>query len=131
MIEDEPVVRSLAVDILADAGFETIEAANATQALDVLANSEQRSMSFTDVQMPGSMNGMELARVAKRERPNLRVIITSGFYDRDELPKGANFLSKPWSAVDLVSKIERAAADLPRESMVSAARITSGTSAWD
>jgi hypothetical protein len=76
------------------------------------------------------MNAMELARVAKRERPNLRVIITSGFYDRDELPKGANFLSKP-SAVDLVSKIERAAADLPRESMVSAARITSGTSAWD
>jgi two-component system, response regulator PdtaR len=71
VIEDEPVVRSLAVDILADAGFETIEAANATQALDVLANSEQRSMSFTDVQMPGSMNGMELARVAKRERPNL------------------------------------------------------------
>jgi CheY-like chemotaxis protein len=53
VIEDEPVVRSLAVDILADAGFETIEAANATQALEVLANSEQRSMSFTDVQMPG------------------------------------------------------------------------------
>jgi len=58
-------VRSLAVDILDDAGFETIEAANATQALEVLANSEQRSMSFTDVQMPGSMNGRELARVAK------------------------------------------------------------------
>ena len=125
-------MRSLAVDILADAGFETIEAANATQALDVLANSEQEiDVLFTDVRMPGPMNGMELARVAKRERPNLRVIITSGFYDRDELPKGANFLSKPWSAVDLVSKIERAAADLPRESMVSAARITSGTSAWD
>lgn len=53
VVEDEPVVRSLAVDILADAGFETIEAANATQALEVLANSEQRSMSFTDVQMPG------------------------------------------------------------------------------
>jgi YesN/AraC family two-component response regulator len=66
------------------------------------------------------MNAMELARVAKRERPNLRVIIRSGFYDRDELPKGANFLSKPWSAFDLVSKIERAAADLPRKSMVSA-----------
>jgi len=75
---------------------------------------------------------MELARVAKRERPNLRVIITSGFYDRDELPKGANFLSKPWSAVDLVSKIERAAADLPRANRWSPpARITSGTSAWD
>jgi len=77
------------------------------------------------------MNAMELARVAKRERPNLRVIITSGFYDRDELPKGANFFSKPWSSGDLVSKSERAAADLPRESMVSAARITSGASAWD
>ena len=45
VVEDEPVVRSLAVDVLADAGYETVEAANATQALDVLANSEQRSMS--------------------------------------------------------------------------------------
>ena len=52
VVEDEPVVRSLAVDVLTDAGYETVEAANATQALEVLANSEQRSMSFTDVQMP-------------------------------------------------------------------------------
>jgi CheY-like chemotaxis protein len=111
VVEDEPTVRSLAVDILSDAGFVTVEAANATQALDVLANSEQEiDVLFTDVRMPGAMNGMELARVAKRERPRLHVIITSGYYDREELPKGANFLNKRWSAVDLVSRIRRAAA---------------------
>jgi hypothetical protein len=55
------------------------------------------------------MNGVELARVAKRERPKLGVIVTSGFYGREELPKGANFSRKPWSAVDLISKIQRAA----------------------
>ena len=69
VVEDEPVVRSLAVDVLTDAGYETVEAANATQALDVLANSEQEiDVLFTDVRMPGPMNGMELARVAKRLR---------------------------------------------------------------
>ena len=63
VVEDEPVVRSLAVDVLTDAGYETVEAANATQALDVLANSEQEiDVLFTDVRMPGPMNGMELAR---------------------------------------------------------------------
>ena len=71
VIEDEPVVRSLAVDILADAGFETIEAANATQALDVLANSEQRSMSFADVQMPGSIrNGIGASRQTRAAEPS-------------------------------------------------------------
>jgi CheY-like chemotaxis protein len=111
VVEDEPTIRSLAIDILSEAGFATVEAANAAQALDVLAKSEQEiDVLFTDVRMPGAMNGMELARVAKRERPRLHVIITSGFYGREELPKGANFLSKPWSAVDLVSKILRAAA---------------------
>jgi DNA-binding NtrC family response regulator len=111
VVEDEPTVRSLAIDILSDAGFETLGAGDARQALDFLANSEREiDVLFTDVRMPGAMNGMELARVAKRERPKLGVIITSGYYDREELPKGANFLNKPWSAVDLVSRIKRAAA---------------------
>jgi YesN/AraC family two-component response regulator len=63
---------------------------------------------FTDVRMPGGMNGLELACVTKRKRPQFHVIVTSGFYEREELPKGANFLSKPWSAFDLISAVVRA-----------------------
>jgi CheY-like chemotaxis protein len=111
VVEDEPTVRSLAVDVLADAGFETAEASNAAQALELLKNSEEDiDVLFTDVRMPGSMDGLELASVAKRKHPQLHVIVTSGYFDRAELPQGTTFISKPWSAVDLVSRILRAAA---------------------
>ena len=111
VVEDEPTIRSLAVDILSDAGFKTVEANDAAQALDVLKNPEHDiDVLFTDVRMPGSMNGLQLARVAQTKRPKLRVIVTSGYYESGELPKDANFIGKPWSASDLISKIRRAAA---------------------
>lgn len=111
MVEDEPTVRSLAVDILAEAGFETAEASNAAQALELLKGPEQDiDVLFTDVRMPGSMDGLELASVAKRKHPQLRVIVTSGYFDRKELPPGTTFIGKPWSAVDLISRIMRIAA---------------------
>jgi hypothetical protein len=56
------------------------------------------------------MDGLELASVAKRKRPQLVVIVTSGWFDRAELPRGTTFIGKPWAAVDLISKIQRSAA---------------------
>jgi CheY-like chemotaxis protein len=111
VVEDEPTVRSLAVDVLSDAGFDTAEASNAAQALELLKNPEEDiDVLFTDVRMPGGMDGLELASVAKRKRPQLVVIVTSGWFDRAELPRDTTFISKPWSAVDLISKIQRTAA---------------------
>jgi DNA-binding NtrC family response regulator len=111
VVDDDPLVRFAAAQILADAGFETVEAGDADQALDVLKNPEQEiDVLFTDVRMPGRMNGLVLAKIAKTKRPQLRVIVTSGYYEREELPRGADFLGKPWSASDLISKIRRAAA---------------------
>src|SRR5690242_16990119 len=91
----------MAVDILSDAGFETLEAGDADQALEALKNSEHKiDVLFTDVRMPG-MNGLELARVAKSEHPQLRVIVTSGQHEI-EVPTGAKFLAKPWCASELL-----------------------------
>ena len=101
VVEDDPAIRLLAVDILSDAGFETKEAGDAAQALEVLNNSEHKiDVLFTDLRMPG-MTGLELALVAKRKHPQLRVIVTSGDYEK-ELPPGAKFLAKPWCASDLL-----------------------------
>ena len=61
VVEDDPLVRFVAVQVLADAGFETIEAGDAAQALDVLRGSDRIYVLFTDVRMPGRMNGFELA----------------------------------------------------------------------
>ena len=101
VVEDDPAIRLMAVDILSDAGFETLEAGDAAQALEALNKSEHKiDVLFTDLRMPG-MNGLELAHVAKRKHPQLRVIVTSGDYEKD-LPPGAKFLAKPWCASDLL-----------------------------
>jgi DNA-binding NtrC family response regulator len=111
VVEDQPAVKLLTLDILADAGFETAEASNAAQALELLRSPEHDiDVLFTDVRMPGAMDGFELASVAKRMHPELHVIVTSGYFDRKELPQGTTFIQKPWSAIDLISKVMRAAA---------------------
>ena len=109
IVDDEPAVRALATDILSDAGFDTIAAADASQALHLLENDAQHvDVLFTDVRMPGAMSGLDLARVAKRNWPELRVIVTSGYF-AGGFPS-AEFLRKPWSASELVSRVTHAAA---------------------
>ena len=110
VVEDDPLVRFVAVQILADAGFETIEAGDAAQALDVLTANDRIDVLFTDVRMPGRMNGFELALVAQRKWPELRVIVTSAYFDQSDLPFGTDFLHKPWTAPDLLRRMKKAAA---------------------
>ena len=111
VVEDEPMVRSLAVDILSDAGFETVEAGDAAQALTVLTSDDQEiDVLLTDVRMPGRMDGFELADIAKRRWPQLRVIVTSGYFDTRDVPSGTNILHKPYSTSDLVKRVKLAAA---------------------
>ena len=111
VVDDDPLVRFATVQILADAGFEIIEAEDAAEALAILKNHDQGiDVLVTDVRMPGRMNGFELSSVAKRKWPELRVIVTSGFFDRAGVPSGTNFLQKPYSACDLVKRVKQAAA---------------------
>jgi DNA-binding NtrC family response regulator len=111
VVEDDPLVRFAAVETLVDAGFETIEAGDAAQARQVLRSEDQAvDVLLTDVRMPGRMNGFELSLVAKRKWPELRVILTSGYCDREDVPSDTNFLHKPYSAYDLVKRVKQAAA---------------------
>jgi CheY-like chemotaxis protein len=110
VVEDDPLVRFVAVEILADAGFETIEAGDAAQALEVLKRNDPIDVLFTDVRMPGRMNGFELALIAQRKWPELRVIVTSAYFDQSDLPSGTNFLEKPWTASDLLRRVTQTAA---------------------
>lgn len=107
VVDDEPAVRSIASDILSDAGFDTVAAADADQALHILTHDARVDVLFTDIRIPGAMNGLELARVAKRKWPALHVIITSGYFG-DDFP-APEFLPKPWSASELVSRVAQAA----------------------
>jgi CheY-like chemotaxis protein len=114
IVEDEPLLRSMAVEFLSEAGLQTFEAENAEEALDLLQErAGEVAVLFTDVRMPGSMDGLELARVAHSSWPWIRVIVTSGAFGKpsDTLPNDADFLRKPWLPLDLLAHVLKAATE--------------------
>ena len=99
IVEDEFLLRMDAVDMIAGAGFEIVEAGNADQAIEILESRPDIAVVFTDVQMPGSMDGLKLARAVRGRWPPVKIIATSGRPDVGErdLPEGGRFLPKPYS----------------------------------
>jgi two-component system, response regulator PdtaR len=99
VVEDDTIVRMMAVATLADAGFTVLEAEHADSALAVLrARATDIHALFTDVRMPGNMDGIMLAHETKRCWPWIGLLITSGYtpYGRAAMPSGSRFLQKPY-----------------------------------
>ena len=99
IVEDEFLLRMDAADIIAAAGFEVVEAGNADQAIEILEARRDITVVFTDIQMPGSMDGLKLAQAVRGRWPPVKIIATSGrpnVGERD-LPEGGRFLPKPYS----------------------------------
>jgi CheY-like chemotaxis protein len=96
--EDEVLVRQLSVCELEDAGYRVIEAASANQALAIFETGVQIDVLFTDVNMPGEIDGIGLAHLVHRRWPRVGLIITSGRADvaEDELPDDGRFIRKPY-----------------------------------
>src|SRR5271170_2481631 len=94
VVEDELLLRMQAVEMIAAAGFEVVEAGNADQAIEILETRRDITVVFTDIQMPGSMDGLKLARAVRGRWPPIKIIVTSGFGLRDEklLPEGSKFI---------------------------------------
>ena len=78
IVEDEFLLRMDAADMIAAAGFEVIEAANADEAIEILEARPDITVVFTDIQMPGSMDGLKLARAVRGRWPPIKIIATSG-----------------------------------------------------
>jgi CheY-like chemotaxis protein len=99
LVEDEPLVRMLAADILEEAGFEVIEAITAPAALKLLEQRHDVKALFTDVDMPGGMNGLELARIVHARWPRIALVVTSGVCrpGADQLPDDGVFVGKPYA----------------------------------
>ena len=100
IVEDEFLLRMDAVEMIAAVGFEVVEAANADQAIDILESRRDITVVFTDIQMPGSMDGLKLARAVRGRWPPIKIIATSGHLHigESDLPEGGRFLPKPYSA---------------------------------
>jgi CheY-like chemotaxis protein len=88
----------LAADILEEAGFEVIEAITAPAALKLLERRDDVRALFTDVDMPGGMNGLELARIVHSRWPHIALVVTSGLCrpSTDQLPDDGVFVGKPY-----------------------------------
>jgi CheY-like chemotaxis protein len=109
VVEDESLVRIDAAESLREAGFEVLEAADAREACEAVERRDDISVVFTDIEMPGGMNGLELARWVTRARPRVRLILTSGTarVDPKEIPDHGAFLSKPYSPEAVARTIRR------------------------
>lgn len=110
VVEDNPDVRKVVTSMLADLGYQVIEAMNAEAAIKLLEQRIQIDLLFTDVVMPGGVTGIELARKTRELRPGLKVLLTSGFAtpllkDRQPSTGFEHVLTKPYRRIDLATKL--------------------------
>jgi CheY-like chemotaxis protein len=107
IVEDEPLIRMGAVSLIEDAGFEVYEASSADAAIALLEMHEEISLIFTDVDMPGPMDGLKLAHYVRGRWPPVKIIVASGHVKvaKESLPAGALFLPKHYDPAELNHKV--------------------------
>jgi DNA-binding NtrC family response regulator len=107
IVEDEAILLWTAVDIIEEAGFDAIAARNADEAILILESRDDIRVIFTDVNMPGSMNGLRLAHAVRGRWPPIKIIVTSGYGGSvvDDLPTGVMFIPKPYKPEILVGAV--------------------------
>lgn len=107
VVEDEPLIRMAVIDDLEHAGFNVLEAETTDKALSLLRSHPEIQALFTDVEMPGSMDGLELAGKVHDRWPPIKILVTSGAVRvrSRELPEDARFMPKPYDSGDVISTI--------------------------
>lgn len=113
VVEDDPLVRRSVVTQIESLGYSTLEASNATEALNLIGNAAALDLLFTDVIMPGSMNGRQLVEEALQRRPSLKTLFTSGYTENaivhhGRLDSGVLLLVKPYRKSDLARMMRMA-----------------------
>src|SRR5258707_14671466 len=108
VVEDELLLRMRAVDIVEDAGFTPLEAVNADDALALLESRSDIDLLFTDIQMPGTMNGLKLAHAVHERWPSIKIILVSGQVTPTEAEKPVNsrFFGKPLEVKKMIAEMQ-------------------------
>jgi CheY-like chemotaxis protein len=106
VVEDELLIRMNAVEMIEEA-FEVVEAGNADEAIVILEGRLDVAVVFTDIQMPGSMDGLKLAAVVRLRWPPIKIVATSGQVKIGvgDLPQGSRFLQKPYSPAEIMKTL--------------------------
>jgi len=108
IVEDEMMLRMRAVDIVEDAGFRSVEAVNADEAMAILESRSDISLLFTDIQMPGSMDGLKLAHTVHNRWPDIKIILVSGQVKPSEAdrPADSRFFGKPLGMQQMITELQ-------------------------
>jgi CheY-like chemotaxis protein len=107
VVEDEAIIRMGAVQMLEDAGFAVVEASNADDALAILELPNDIRAVFTDINMPGTLDGLRLARAVRGRWPPIHLILTSGLISpsEEEFPANGRFIRKPYRAEHVIATL--------------------------
>jgi CheY-like chemotaxis protein len=107
VVEDEMLLRLRAVDMVEDAGYTAVEAVDADQAVAILESRSDIALMFTDIQMPGSMDGLGLARAVRDRWPPIKIIVVSGQLKLSSLdiPADSRFFGKPLEAGNMIAQM--------------------------
>ena len=113
VVEDEMVLRMRAVDIVEDAGFTAVEAVNADEALSILEARSDIALLFSDIQMPGSMDGLKLAHAVHERWPSIKIILVSGHIDVSDMDKPTDslFFGKPLDVKKMIVELQSMVGD--------------------
>ncbi|UPJ55808.1 HWE histidine kinase domain-containing protein [Bradyrhizobium sp. 192] len=108
IVEDEMILRMRAVDIVEDAGFCPVEAVNADEAISVLESRSDISLLLTDIQMPGSIDGLKLAHAVCERWPSIKIILVSGQVkpSEEERPANSRFFGKPLGVEQMITELQ-------------------------
>ena len=111
VVEDEPILRMMAVDVVEDAGFEVVEAVDADHAVLLLEERPDIRIVFTDIDMPHGIDGMKLASMIRDRWPPIEIIITSGKMKPrpEDMPARGVFFSKPYKPAEIAAELRRMA----------------------
>jgi len=107
VVEDDFFSRLHAVDLVEDAGYIAVEASNADEAIQILEARKDIRIVFTDIDMPGSMDGLKLAHAIRKRWPPIELILTSGHIDVSDanIPERGRFFSKPYLDTEIISAL--------------------------
>jgi CheY-like chemotaxis protein len=107
VVEDEMMLRMRVVDMVEDAGYVPVEAVDADEALIILQSRSDIALMLTDVQMPGSMNGLQLAHTVHERWPPIKIILASGQLklSGSDIPQDSRFFGKPLQSDEIIAEM--------------------------
>jgi CheY-like chemotaxis protein len=108
IVEDEMLLRMRAVDMVEDAGYTSVEAVDADEAVVILESRSDIALVLTDIQMPGSMDGLKLAHLVHKRWPPIRIILVSGQLKLStiDIPADSRFFGKPLEAGEMIAQMQ-------------------------